>query len=145
MWSEQALLQMFFFSFDTKLHCGLHSSYWHPALPQTLPKWCHGVLQNYRTGAKKTPHLRLKETCTLAAKWYLQYDTSPYDIAPASEMILPRLLFLFVGQCVCDITQLVVSDISGQQEKLQRTKSFRAKRSWHKQSYKARRGGRVQW
>lgn len=34
-------------------------------------------------------------------------------------MIFPWLLFLFVGHCVCDITHLVVSDISGQQEERQ--------------------------
>ena len=42
-------------------------------------------------------------------------------------MIFPWLLFLFVGHCVCDITHLVVSDISGQQEELQGLKVSRWK------------------
>lgn len=42
-------------------------------------------------------------------------------------MTFPWLLFLFVGQCVCDITHLVVLGISGQQEKLQGLKVFQRK------------------
>lgn len=36
-------------------------------------------------------------------------------------------MFLFVGQCVCDITLPVVLHISGQQEKLQGLKVFQRK------------------
>lgn len=61
------------------------------------------------------------------AKCEFSYKQRPYHIAPALEMIFPWLLFLFLGQCVCDITHLVVSNISGQQEKLQGLKFFKRK------------------
>lgn len=55
------------------------------------------------------------------------YKYSPYRIAPALQLIFPWLLFLFVVQCVCDITLLVVLAISGQQGKLQGLKVFQRK------------------
>lgn len=91
--------------------------------------------------AKKSTYTQ-KETHISPAKGEFSYKHRPYHIAPALEMIFPWLLFLFVGQCVRDITHLVVSDISGQQEKLQGLKVF-----WRKgadTSRDTKRGGRVQ-
>lgn len=148
MWSEQALEQMFVFVF---LH---QSALWATQFLLTLPSPANSakVVSYWATNTTKWVqkiHLYLKETHSSPAKGHylceFSYRNRLNHLAPASEMIFPWLLLSICGTlCLWHYTPCSFRYFRTTR-KTTRTKSFPEKRSWHKQSYKARRGGRVQW